>query len=193
LVDKYNSLKSYKHLQHSCVYGFGRVLRSEIYFCIVDNNQQHKLTVYPKDIEVCYGLIDVLNNPGSLFFKPTSVYVRKLLQWWGTEYRRRQDPEWWIKRWEETINSRDFIGVDPIIVDDIRYENEYQAVVKQPDSLMIMLTRDGIERQYNHSSEDFSWYNKDLPNTFEYKLTDKDLHSAEYIYEAIQKYTASRN
>jgi hypothetical protein len=44
----------------------------------------------------------------------------KLLQWWGTEYRRAQDPKYWIDKRREKV-----IGFEGVVVTaDNRYTNE---------------------------------------------------------------------
>jgi hypothetical protein len=50
---------------------------------------------------------------------------RKLLQWWGTEYRRTQDPEYWIK---EARRRAIASGASVVIFDDMRFPNEYDMV-----------------------------------------------------------------
>jgi hypothetical protein len=56
-------------------------------------------------------------------------HLRRLLQWWGTEYRRGQDPDYWvmvgIRRIQEAITSTRY-GV--IISDDCRFQNEVDAL-----------------------------------------------------------------
>lgn len=48
----------------------------------------------------------------------------KLLQWWGTEFRRAQDDAYWIKRWKVAIDPK----ADIVIATDMRFENEAQAI-----------------------------------------------------------------
>jgi len=49
--------------------------------------------------------------------KPTPPELRRTLQQYGTEYRRAQDPDYWVKQ----------IQVDPItVVTDVRFPNEIQ-------------------------------------------------------------------
>lgn len=48
----------------------------------------------------------------------------KLLQWWGTEYRRTQDPNYWVKHWADGINK----NADIVLVTDMRFENEAAAI-----------------------------------------------------------------
>lgn len=170
----------------ACTWGFGAELRSEIIdfieepssFCIHQNE-------YPKDVEVLHGLLTLLQIPSMIHYKPTQNDIRKLLQWWGTEFRRNQDPNYWVKRWSNRMYETELST--SIVVDDVRFKNEYEAVINQPDSIVVMLNRDGVERQSNHSSEDFSWFTKDLPKTIEYTLTEEDLESGEYLYNAIQE------
>jgi hypothetical protein len=50
----------------------------------------------------------------------------KLLQWWGTEYRRTQDPEYWVKALVKGINPK----ADIVLVTDMRFENEATTIKK---------------------------------------------------------------
>lgn len=44
----------------------------------------------------------------------------KLLQWWGTEYRRAQDPDYWIGKLGDSIPDT----LDMALITDVRFENE---------------------------------------------------------------------
>lgn len=48
----------------------------------------------------------------------------KLLQWWGTEYRRAQDADYWVKRWLDTVTKHKGI----VVTSDMRFLNECKAV-----------------------------------------------------------------
>lgn len=47
---------------------------------------------------------------------------RKLLQWWGTEYRRAEDPFYWVKRMKETL---ELVSPQIALITDVRFPNEY--------------------------------------------------------------------
>jgi hypothetical protein len=49
----------------------------------------------------------------------------KLLQWWGTEYRRSQDPLYWVKKWKSGINPK----AQVVMATDMRFLNEAEAVL----------------------------------------------------------------
>jgi hypothetical protein len=56
---------------------------------------------------------------------------RTLLQWWGTEYRRNQDPNYWIKKLNDVL-----LVEKPRIalVSDMRFPNEVSWVKQDPSS-----------------------------------------------------------
>ena len=57
-------------------------------------------------------------NNGWWYFTP-----RKLMQVWGTEYRRHQDPEYWVKQGMKKAK-----GLERCVITDCRFVNEYAAI-----------------------------------------------------------------
>ena len=57
----------------------------------------------------------------SVYHKPTANKMRSLLQYWGTELRRAEDPEYWIKK-------MDLSGGGLYVVSDLRFANEADYV-----------------------------------------------------------------
>lgn len=74
------------------------------------------------DVEMCdffkfFGLTRGIGKDGFFHFTP-----RSLMQWWGTEFRRAQDPDYWVKK---TINEiKNDKSNSRFIIDDLRFENE---------------------------------------------------------------------
>lgn len=64
----------------------------------------------------------------AMWRKPYPDEIRSLLQWWGTEYRREQDPDYWVKKGVERLGEFDAIGIDLVVVTDVRFENEAKAI-----------------------------------------------------------------
>ena len=81
-----------------------------------------------------------------------TVTIRTLLQWWGTEYRRAQDPDYWTKAWLKLVseyNKENFL----IIVDDVRFPNEYE-LLRALNGTMIRIDRPSTTPLLiNHVSE----------------------------------------
>jgi len=48
----------------------------------------------------------------------------KLLQWWGTEFRRAQDQDYWVNQWKAAINPKANI----VLATDMRFFNEAAAI-----------------------------------------------------------------
>jgi hypothetical protein len=48
----------------------------------------------------------------------------KLLQWWGTEFRRAQDPDYWTKKLFQSIPS----NLDLALITDVRFPNELDGI-----------------------------------------------------------------
>lgn len=54
----------------------------------------------------------------------TKGHFRDLQQWWGTEYRRAQDENYWVNQLVAKISNSE----GSVFVDDCRFPNEYEAL-----------------------------------------------------------------
>ena len=79
-----------------------------------------------------------------------SLY-RGLLQWWGTEYRRSQDKDYWIKKWLESLARVPVSTTRLIIAPDVRFANEYHTI-KQLGGYLFRVKRP-VKSVENHLSE----------------------------------------
>lgn len=52
------------------------------------------------------------------FDKPRTS--RQILQWWGTEYRRRENEHYWVQRLRETLETLYQAGVGSVVISDVR-------------------------------------------------------------------------
>ena len=78
---------------------------------------------------------------------------RQILQWWGTEYRRAQDPDYWINKAYQAIAILVECGRDRFVLSDCRFENE-AALVRRLQGSIWQVVRPGIEPvQGSHVSE----------------------------------------
>lgn len=76
----------------------------------------------------------------SVWAKPTSPEMRVLLQWWGTEYRRNQDSNYWTERLAERIAN----SLENLVISDIRTPEEV-AVVREAGGEVWFVLRPGIQ------------------------------------------------
>lgn len=84
-------------------------------------------------------------TPENLFeYKPP--LMRALMINYGTEVRRRDDPDYWVKLWRENLPQGN------VVADDIRFLNEAKAV-KDNGGILIRLVRSDIPTGGNHPSE----------------------------------------
>ena len=64
--------------------------------------------------------------------EPLRSQIRPVLQAWGTEFRRSQNVDYWVKKLEERIvDERQIAGdglVAPSVVTDVRFPNEIQML-----------------------------------------------------------------
>ena len=109
-------------------------------------NEQLALAHCPKWSHFVSDHQDIQDRPGQ-----TAVTVRRILQWWGTEYRRSQDPDYWTKAWGHKVSKLD-LNKTLVLVDDVRFMNELN-VIREFGGLIVKIERPGFDGANNHSSE----------------------------------------
>jgi hypothetical protein len=139
------------------VEGFLRIIDASEYVPLVYGCQDDKLRVFyvaeQKAMRQCpqwAGFVaehqDIQDCPGR-----TAVTVRRILQWWGTEYRRAQDPDYWTKAWQRKVQQYDLTQLH-ILIDDVRFMNELQTITGL-GGVIIKIDRPGFAAGGNHASE----------------------------------------
>lgn len=72
---------------------------------------------------------------------------RALLQWWGTDYRRASDQDYWVKKLADEI----FVDNPQIaIITDCRFPNELDYVEKTMKGVSVKVTRLGHHSERTH-------------------------------------------
>lgn len=81
-------------------------------------------------LEQCYtaeGKALVLEVPFALReFLPSPATLREVLQCWGTEHRRKQDPDYWVQALRSWLGRQEPGG--RVVVDDVRFPNEAELI-----------------------------------------------------------------
>lgn len=93
----------------------------------------------------------LLNHEGKE--KPTDIlcgksprYAMKTL---GTEWGRVLiGTDLWVELWRRRAEQ-----CPNVVADDLRFQNEYEAVKRQPDAFVVEIRRPGVERSGDHPSE----------------------------------------
>lgn len=94
---------------------FADALRNELAMVIIAKQ-------IPRDVPF-YIRRTIFTMPADeLWQKPTTVRCRRLLQWWGTEYRRSVNPDYWI----DIVRADIAAGLWTI--SDVRFPNEAKLV-----------------------------------------------------------------
>lgn len=88
--------------------------------------------------------------------------ARQILQWWGTEYRRTQDPDYWTKQLLREIKSRMLCGNTRFVIPDCRFQNEADLVRSLTGSIWQISRPELVKPPCAHVSETYG--NQFLPD-----------------------------
>ncbi len=75
--------------------------------------------------------------------------MRSLLQNYGTEVRRKENEDYWVAQWQDTIIGHE---AEHIVADDVRFKNEAQAI-RDFGGIIIKIIRPYLPHTDTHSSE----------------------------------------
>lgn len=85
------------------------------------------------------------------------VKHRILLQWYGTEFRRKFSGEdYWVRRvlnLYDSVCENKVAGKFVLGIFDVRFPNELNALLEIRNSLCVRVVRSGVESEDNHPSE----------------------------------------
>lgn len=135
------------------VYSFGGALKREVQVALTDEGYRSMIWEHMPEV-TCDALLTCLAL-GQLdpFLKPTTPEMRLLLQTYGTEYRRAQDPDYWVKAAFQAIEVE---NPERVVFDDMRFDNEYDFV-KERGGETWLVVRDSDAYAYTnltrHASE----------------------------------------
>ena len=78
--------------------------------------------------------------------KPYDEETREILQWWGTDYRRKQDPNYWVHKGVQRINAAARF-YELVVVTDIRFANEAAAIEELGGMVAEVYAHDEVRRE----------------------------------------------
>lgn len=96
---------------------------------------------------------DFVNRCASMKVQPgTPNSPRDILQWWGTEYRREQDPDYWVKRARDFYREKLAAGAPGLVNCSVRFLNEAQWIHSEGGAV-VRVHRPGVKAVNAHVSD----------------------------------------
>lgn len=141
---------------------FADALKIEVYDSIMNPTKEYRDRVV-NELDIVLNHFPSLDVANSDFEKieiinRRKVVLRRLLQWHGTEYRRKQDDQYWINKVKEKISSGRWV------ISDVRFQNEIQMIRSEHGQVWLI---DGRDDGYtpSHASET-DWKNTTFDQVF---------------------------
>lgn len=143
------------HLSDAVVRSFAFPLKAEVQQAIDFPEYANSLPL-PEKTRKLLRNVQQEHSEGTHHGEHDSSSMRLLLQSWGTDFRRGEDPEYFVQKMCQRI-KKDWGDGSCVIVSDCRFRNELQAM-RDLGAITIRLSVDG-EEQRNRSAtrgSDFS-------------------------------------
>lgn len=124
--------------------------------CLFDEAKRHGISF------VGIGDEQYMPIQGNVWYATTG---RKLMQWYGTDYKRKVNPSYWINKWSNMYSRIPSDSI--IIVDDIRFPNEAE-LIRSLGGHIIKVERE-TEYDLSHKSESLIYsipFNYSIDNNF---------------------------
>ena len=103
-------------------------LRSEVAIALKDLNKPDSIPAEVGEAFDRLASMGTLDRNAAFKEKPTPPAARLLLQWWGTDYRRKLNTDYWLESHQANYNALFAEPSTLIICDDIRFPNEVTYV-----------------------------------------------------------------
>lgn len=124
-------------------WGFTRV-------SLADALREEVMTRLPRTLRVIHDMVCGGHNSDDcirrMLYEVKPRGFRELLQEYGSDVRRHDQPDYWVERWWERS-----LNVDRVVVPDVRFENEAKAVLAR-GGLLWRVERPGTS-EGDHASE----------------------------------------
>ena len=89
--------------------------------------------------------------------------VREVLQFWGTDIRRSQDPDYWVNQLRPVI--QDYYHNNPddvIVITDVRFANEVKMILEL-NGLLVRMTGKALNEDTHESENQELYFDYEVP------------------------------
>ena len=182
---------------------FADALKEEVEYIInlIRNNSSlehiaYEMNVSKDEIKPLYIAMIAFKDINELTVKKKNSTIRFMLQYWGTDVRRKNNENYWVQKTVDKILEINKLGNVALITDG-RFPNELKGVselngitiqldISKEKQIENLLNRDGIlpnKEAFNHTSETSYLEYKD----FDLILTEDILSDKDLILSKIKK------
>ena len=182
---------------------FANALKEEVEYIInlIRNNSSlehiaYEMNVSKDEIKPLYIAMIAFKDINELTVKKKNSTIRFMLQYWGTDVRRKNNENYWVQKTVDKILEINKLGNVALITDG-RFPNELKGVselngitiqldISKEKQIENLLNRDGIlpnKEAFNHPSETSYLEYKD----FDLILTEDILSDKDLILSKIKK------
>lgn len=129
--------------------------------------------------------------------KPTGEEERAILQKWGTDFRRAQDPDYWVKKGTATIVKAARYA-ELVVVTDVRFANEAQAIHEAGGFVAEVIAHDHVRAERlggtlppTHASEVIDFPVDGIIRNFDYPILPPALNEWLKVPDHFQPFAPS--